>query len=81
MKEKKSIMDRIAEANKSVTTGIYAAKYVKKVKRKGKLSLEHVKKYADMLKKAGIKPERKAPILLPDYRGKAVLARMIDVFQ
>jgi hypothetical protein len=33
-----------------------------------------------MLKKAGIKPERKAPIILPDYRGKAVLARMIDVF-
>jgi succinate dehydrogenase/fumarate reductase flavoprotein subunit len=60
--------------------GIYAAEYVKKTKRKGKLSLEHVKQYVDMLKKAGIKPERKAPIILPDYRGKAVLARMIDVF-
>jgi succinate dehydrogenase/fumarate reductase flavoprotein subunit len=60
--------------------GIYAAEYVKKTKRKVKLSLEHVKQYVDMLKKAGIKPERKAPIILPDYRGKAVLARMIDVF-
>ena len=60
--------------------GIYAAEYVKKTKRKGKLSLEHVKQYANMLQEAGIKPERKAPILLPDYRGKAVLARMIDVF-
>jgi succinate dehydrogenase/fumarate reductase flavoprotein subunit len=60
--------------------GIYAAEYVKKTKTKGKLTLEHVKQYVDMLKKAGIKPERKAPILLPDYRGKAVLARMIDVF-
>jgi hypothetical protein len=42
--------------------------------------LEHVKRYVNMLEKAGIKRERKAPILLPDYRGKAVLARMIDVF-
>ena len=61
-------------------SGIYAAEYVKKAKRKGKSSLEHVKKYANMLQEAGIKPERKAPILLPDYRGKAALARMIDVF-
>jgi len=61
--------------------GIYAAESVTKTKRNGKLSLAHAKKYVDMLKKAGIRPERKAPILLPDYRGKAVLARMIDVFQ
>ena len=60
--------------------GIHAAEYVKNAKGNGTLSLEHMKKYVDMLKKAGIKPERKAPILLPDYRGKAVLARMIDVF-
>jgi succinate dehydrogenase/fumarate reductase flavoprotein subunit len=61
-------------------SGIYAAKYVKTVKGRGKLSLEHMKKYVSMLKKAGIKPERRAPILLPEYRGKAVLARMIDIF-
>ncbi|MCK4645258.1 MAG: FAD-binding protein [Candidatus Aminicenantes bacterium] len=61
-------------------SGIYAAEYAKAVKRRGKLSLEHMKKYVNMLKKAGIKPERRAPILLPEYRGKAVLARMIDVF-
>jgi len=61
-------------------SGIYAAEYVKSAKRPGKLSLEHMKKYVNMLKKAGIKPERRAPILLPEYRGKAVLARMIDVF-
>ena len=42
--------------------------------------MEHMKKYVNMLKKAGIKPERRAPILLPEYRGKAVLARMIDIF-
>ncbi len=61
-------------------SGIYAAEYAKTVKRRGKLSLEHMKKYVNMLKKAGIKPERRAPILLPEYRGKAVLARMIDIF-
>lgn len=60
--------------------GIAAAEYVKSNKGNGKLSLEHVKKYTEMLKDAGIKEERKAPILLPDYRGKAVLARMIDIF-
>ena len=61
-------------------SGIYAAKYAKTVKGRGKLSLEHMKKYVNMLKKAGIKPERRAPILLPEYRGKAILARMIDIF-
>ena len=60
--------------------GIYAAEYAKKAKGSGKLSLKHMKKYVSMLKEAGIKTERKAPMLLPDYRGKAVLARMIDVF-
>jgi succinate dehydrogenase / fumarate reductase flavoprotein subunit len=61
-------------------SGIYAAKYVKKAKKVRNLTLDHVKKYVRMLKKAGIEPERTAPMLLPDYRGKASLARMIDVF-
>lgn len=61
-------------------SGIYAAKYAKKSKKPGKLTLNHMKNYISTLKKAGIKPERRAPILLPDYRGKAVLARMIDIF-
>jgi len=58
--------------------GINAAKYAKKAKF-GKLSLEHVEKYIEELKKAKIKKERKAPILLPDYRGKQVLSRAIDI--
>jgi len=32
-----------------------------------------------MLQEAGIKPDRRSPILLPDYRGKRALARLIDV--
>ena len=59
--------------------GINAAKYVKKAKV-GKLTLKHVKNYINELKKAKIKEERKSPILLPDYRGKNALARMIDIF-
>ncbi|OGC40074.1 fumarate reductase [candidate division WOR-3 bacterium RBG_13_43_14] len=46
----------------------------------GKLTLEHLPKYIAQLKNANINTARKAPIILPDYRGKAVLARMIDVF-
>ena len=58
--------------------GINAAKYAKKAKF-GKLSLKHVEKYIEELKRAKIKEERKTPILLPDYRGKQVLSRAIDI--
>jgi len=60
--------------------GINAADYVKSHKNSSKLTLGHLQTYMQMLKEAGIKPTRRAPILLPDYRGKAALARMIDVF-
>lgn len=60
--------------------GISTAEYVKTAKTPQKLTLEHTKRYIKQLKEAGIKTKRRAPILLPDYRGKASLARMIDVF-
>jgi succinate dehydrogenase / fumarate reductase flavoprotein subunit len=60
--------------------GISAAEYVKSGEKQGRLTLEHVKRYVKMLEDAGIKPERRSPMLLPEYRGKAALARMIDVF-
>ncbi len=59
--------------------GMRAAEYVKKA-TVGKLSLDHVQKYEEALKKAGIKTDRKAPMLLPDYRGKQVLSRALDIF-
>lgn len=59
--------------------GIYSAEYVKSAKRPGRLSLEHVREYMELLEEAGIPQERRAPMILPEYRGKAVLARMIDV--
>ena len=60
--------------------GICSAEYVSKGTQLNVPTLKHTEKYIKMLKDAGIKEERKSPILLPDYRGKATLARMIDIF-
>lgn len=61
-------------------SGISVAEYLKSNPQQGALTLAHVDSYSKLLKDAGISTTRKAPILLPDYRGKAVLARMVDVF-
>jgi len=58
--------------------GIAAAQWAKKHKP-GKLTLTHVDKYEKMLKDAGIKTDRKSPVLLPEYRGKAALSRALDI--
>lgn len=60
--------------------GMHSAEYVKAGVAVGALGLEHVKRYVAALKAAAIELSRKAPLLLPDYRGKAVLARSIDIF-
>ncbi|MCD6246057.1 FAD-binding protein [candidate division WOR-3 bacterium] len=60
-------------------SGIEAAKYVKNVQHAGELTLKHVEKYVSMLKDEKIETTRKAPILFPDYRGKKVLERKIDL--
>ena len=60
-------------------SGIYAAKHVKKAKI-GKLSLDHLTKYNKMLEKAGIIPEKSAPILIPEYRGEMAISRALDIF-
>jgi len=59
--------------------GIYAAKYVKKVKI-GKLTLKHIDKYNKMGEKASIKQKKTAPILLPEYRGEMAISRSLDIF-
>ena len=59
--------------------GIYAAKYVKKAKI-GKITLSHIDKYNKMLEKANIKTTKKAPILLPEYRGEMAISRALDIF-
>lgn len=61
-------------------SGISAAEYLQSNPVQGKLTIEHLNNYVKLIKEAGIETTRKAPILLPEYRGKAVLARMIDAF-
>jgi succinate dehydrogenase / fumarate reductase flavoprotein subunit len=58
--------------------GIAAAKHAKKA-HVGKLTLNHVKGYERMLKEAGIVTDRKAPMVLPEYRGTAALSRALDL--
>ncbi len=58
--------------------GIYAAEYVK-TRKVGKLSLAHIDEYNKAVEEAGLKSGVKAPILLPEYRGKEALARALDI--
>jgi len=58
--------------------GISAAAWAK-AHRPETLGIKHVEAYANELKSAGIAPDRKAPMILPDYRRQAVLARRLDV--
>ncbi len=57
--------------------GISAAKHVAKASV-GKLTLSHLDKYTKMMKDAKVQTDRKAPILVPEYRGREVLSRAID---
>ena len=72
-----SILDYLVFGKRA---GIYAAKYARNAKI-GKLTLDHVYKYEEMLKEAGIKTDRRSPILLPDYRGRKTIERTIDLLQ
>jgi succinate dehydrogenase/fumarate reductase flavoprotein subunit len=58
--------------------GKFAAEYIQDVEL-GELTLNHLDKYEKMLSDAGIKTERKAPILLPEYRGKKTLDHQIKL--
>lgn len=60
--------------------GMHSAEFVKTGVEVGALGLRHVENYIRDLKSSGIKTNRRTPMLLPDYRGKAVLARTIDIF-
>ncbi|MFP4608111.1 MAG: FAD-binding protein [Candidatus Natronoplasma sp.] len=58
--------------------GIKAASHAKKTSL-GELTLDHINNYEEQLSGAGIKTERKSPMLLPEYRGEKVLKRHLDV--
>jgi succinate dehydrogenase/fumarate reductase flavoprotein subunit len=56
--------------------GKYAAEYVRSVTL-GKLSLQHIAAYKEELKKAKIKTDRIAPVLLPSYTPEDVRRRQL----
>ena len=58
--------------------GIFAAEYVKN-KTPGKLTLDHIDKFNKMLDDGNIKTDMKAPMIIPEYRGKEALARLLDI--
>lgn len=58
--------------------GIAAAGWVKRASP-GTPTLNHLGRYVQDLRAAGVPPTRKAPLLLPEYRGEKALARMVDL--
>jgi succinate dehydrogenase/fumarate reductase flavoprotein subunit len=56
--------------------GKYAAEYIKHASL-GKLSLEHITAYENELKKARIRTDRMAPVLLPSYTPEDVRKRQL----
>jgi succinate dehydrogenase/fumarate reductase flavoprotein subunit len=56
--------------------GIYAAEYIRNAKL-GRLSLDHVTAYEEELKKAKIRTDRVAPVLLPSYTPEDVRKRQL----
>ena len=60
--------------------GVEAARLAKETEIKGKLNIDHVWKYEEELKNAGIETNRKSPMLLPEYRNLSVLSKHRDDF-
>jgi len=58
--------------------GKYAAERAKNASL-GKLTLDHLNRYERWLAEAGVETTRKAPILLPEYRGKRTLEHKISL--
>ena len=58
--------------------GIAAAKRAKEVSF-GNLSLQHVQRYDQALRDAGIDTDRMAPMVLPDYRQEEIKSRRIEI--
>jgi succinate dehydrogenase/fumarate reductase flavoprotein subunit len=57
--------------------GSEAALYAKRKSLKGKLTLEHVKRYHRALARAGVKTDRIAPMILPDYSNPEVRKKQL----
>ncbi len=57
--------------------GMSAAQYAKAKSLRGKLTLEHVNRYHRELDKAGVKTDRIAPMVLPDYSNPEVREKQL----
>ncbi len=61
--------------------GITAAKLVKEISSKPKLSFKHLIPLMEELEKLGVPRTRRSPIILPDYRGEKVLLKSITILR
>ncbi|MHA1592165.1 MAG: FAD-binding protein [Candidatus Heimdallarchaeaceae archaeon] len=62
--------------------GITAAKeYKKKGVKRGKLSLDHVRKSIESLDALKMKEKRYSPMILPEYRSEAVRDRLVKLYE
>jgi len=59
--------------------GKNAAIFAREKAKDGELTLKHVKAYLKELKEAGIKTDRVAPMLLPDYTTAEVKEKQLTV--
>ena len=59
--------------------GISAAEFIKS-RGFSEVTLKHIELFRGTLKEAGIDEVRKAPMILPDYRGERVIERTINIF-
>ncbi|UCF10631.1 MAG: FAD-binding protein [Candidatus Bipolaricaulota bacterium] len=60
--------------------GMSAASWVQSEPEPGRGGLAHVERYVAMLHDEGIEVDRRAPVLLPDYRREAVVDRAMKAF-
>jgi len=58
--------------------GVFAAEHAQTVDL-GELTLSHLDRYEKWLDNAGVETDRKAPMLLPEYRGKKTLEHQIKL--
>jgi len=58
--------------------GIQAAERAQESIEVGELTLDHARRYTADLEQAGIDKSKKSPLILPEYRGKRTLNRLLD---
>jgi succinate dehydrogenase/fumarate reductase flavoprotein subunit len=57
--------------------GEHASRYARRKALRGKLTLDHVRRYHRALSRAGVKTDRIAPMILPDYSNPEVKERQL----